>query len=111
MLKLFIEENWPKEDHLSSYEWIKSDQYFGILFQEEDVKWYDGSPEVQAFDAFAEKFMAIANVESIDEKEQRKPEWCYEFVRIGEEYQDIEIKGTYYSDNILSVSRAVLVNV
>jgi len=111
LLKLFIEENWPKEGNLTAYEWLKSDEYFGIIFHEEDVKWYESFPEVQAFDAFAEKFMEIANAESIDEKEQRKPDWFYEFVRIGEEYQDIETKGTYYSDNILSVSRAVLLNV
>ena len=105
LMKLFIEENWPESDNLDAYEWIKSDKYFGIIFQEEDVKWYDSFPEVQAFDAFAEKFMEIAG------EENRKLSWNYEFVRIGEEYQDIEIKGTYYSDHVLSVSRAIMVNV
>ena len=105
MLKLFIEENWPKEGNLPAYEWLKSDKYFGIIFHEEDVKWYESFPDVQAFDAFAEKFMEIA------EEENRKLSWSYEFVRIGEEYQDIETKGTYFSDNILSVSRAIMVNV
>lgn len=105
LLKLFIEENWPKEGNLTAYEWIKSDERFGIIFHEEDVKWYESYPEVQAFDAFTEKFMEIAD------SEEKKYNWFYEFVRIGEEYQDIETKGSYYSDNILSVSRAVLVNV
>lgn len=105
LLKLFIEENWPKEGNLTAYEWIKSDEHFGIIFHKEDVKWYESFPEVQAFDAFTEKFMEIAD------SEEKKYNWFYEFVRIGEEYQDIETKGSYYSDNILSVSRAIIVDV
>jgi len=105
LLKLFIEENWPKEGNLTAYEWIKSDEHFGIIFHEEDVKWYESYPEVQAFDAFTEKFMEIAD------SEEKRYNWFYEFVRIGEEYQDIETKGSYYSNNILSVSRAILVDV
>ena len=105
LLKLFIEENWPKEGNLTAYEWLKSDEYFGILFCEEDVKWYESFPEVQAFDAFAEKFMEIAD------SEEKRSDWHHEFVRIGEDFQDIEIKRSHYGDNILSVSRAIIVDV
>ena len=105
LLKLFIEENWPKEGNLTAYEWLKSDKYFGILFYEEDVKWYESFPDVQAFDAFAEKFSEIAD------SEEKRSDWHHEFVRIGEEYQDIEIKRSHYGDNILSVSRAIIVGV
>jgi hypothetical protein len=105
MLKLFIEENWPDKG-LAPLECLKSDQYFGYLFHEEDVKWYDSFPEVQAFAEFVRKFTEIAQG---GEADRRK--WQYEFARIGEDYNDVEVTGTYYNDCVLSVSRAIMVNV
>ena len=105
LLKLFVEENWPKEGSLSSLEWLKAQDHFGYVFHEEDVKWYESFPEVQAFYAFVRSFRVIAD------SEEKKQSWFYEFARIGEDYNDIETEYSLYSDGVLSVSRAIRLDV
>ena len=53
-----------------------------IFFAEDNVKWYDSYPEVQAHD----KLLSMA--------EEQSPEMCngYHFVRLGEEFDDIETR-------------------
>ena len=57
------------------------DGYGSYLFRWECIKWYDGSPWVQAFNQMIDKI-----VEKLDEE-------AYRWICIGEELDDVEIKG------------------
>ncbi len=63
-----------------------------VMFRFDGIKWYDSFPEIQAI----EEFMAHMSCE-IDLKDsednQVDGEELYRFVRIGEEYEDIEQRG------------------
>ena len=67
-----------------------------LKFKIGDVKWYDSYPDVQAFNNMMEFFR--------DEEHG----YCTEFVRIGEDYDDLETKQTgnrlLY---LLSVNRSI----
>ena len=108
-LKLYVDENFPtvgdliKDEDLQE---VETDSYCGYLFEQDDVKWYPNYAEVIAFTAFVSAFLELAegdNAEALD--------WNYEFVRLGEDYSDIE---TVYSNNasyLLGVRREIEVNV
>lgn len=98
-LKLFIDENFP-EDLAGNLKPLDSDTYFGYSFDDPDVKWYESYSEVIGFNDFVVKFNNLAE----------DTHWGYEFVRIGEEENDIESDGNEHCDNVLSVSRIVNFN-
>jgi len=64
------------------------------------VKWYDDYEDVKAFDEFKRKYGAL-----IDAQENGK-KWKFEFVRIGEDTNDVE-QEQHDSSYVLSVSRRI----
>lgn len=106
-MKLFIDENIKsqgikecfKEDEKTN----GKDKY--ILFQVDDVKWYDTYEDVIEFNEMVKRFKELADAED------NKLTWAYEFVRIGEEVNDIEIDESDGADNVLNVSRVVDINI
>jgi hypothetical protein len=96
-VKLFVDENFP-EELAGNLRPIKG-RYAGYLFEDEHVKWYDSYPEVIAFNRFVSNFLELA--------EQEEIAWCYEFMRIGEDSEDIEETQSDYADNQLRVSRCI----
>mgnify|MGYP003345355746 CR=1 FL=1 len=75
-----------------------------INYSAEDVKWYDSYPEVMAFAKFVDAYTTLADSEG-------GPSWAYDFIRVGEDYTDIE---TYESDKALgylSVHRTIVSDV
>ena len=103
-IKLFIDEHIP--------EWFRGDEYMttftgsnnlqGIKFDLQDVKWYESYPDVQGFEQALKKFEKLA-----DEADSK---WYFEFVRLGEEVEDIEERQSYGSNNLLYVSRSIECN-
>ena len=98
-IKLFIDENIP--------EWFRGDEYMstfekanlqGIKFDVREVKWYPSYADVHGFERAFEKFEKLA-----DENNR----WNWEFIRLGEEVEDVEQKRSYNSDNLLYVSRSI----
>lgn len=99
-IKLFIDENIP--------EWFRGDEYMstftgrdnlqGIKFDIQNVKWYESYPEVQGFEQALKKFEKLA-----DEGDK----WCWEFVVLGEEVNDIEERHSYHANNLIYVSRSI----
>ena len=99
-IKLFIDEHIP--------EWFRGDEYMstftgsnnlqGIKFDLQDVKWYESYPDVQGFEQALKKFEKLADEGS---------KWNWEFVRIGEETQDVEERWGDHSHNLLHVSRTI----
>jgi hypothetical protein len=99
LLKLFVEENFPKEE-LGALEPLESERYFGFLFEAEDVKWYDGFGDVGMFHAFSNKFRELG---------RDKKTWHDEFVRIGEDFNDIDVHTSMFSEGLLQVRREIVV--
>lgn len=97
-LKLYVDENFP-ESLKDALEPIKNGRYVGYLFHETDVKWYDSYPEIIEFNRFVSNFLELA--------EQEEIKWAYEFVRIGEDNDDVEENRSNYADYQLRVTRSI----
>lgn len=104
-MKLYVDENFPTVGDLIKDEDLKEFEvggYCGYLFEQDDVKWYDSYAEVIAFNEFVSAFLELAEGDNAEALE-----WSYEFVRLGENYDDIE---TVYSDDcayLLDVKREI----
>ena len=104
VLKLWLDENFPIKEFDENIRWFDK----GMVFECPDVKWYGSFPDVKAFEFAADKFIELCNAEVIEDT----PTFNYEFVRIGEELDDVEvIREGIDSHYILEVSRNITVEV
>ena len=69
-----------------------------IDFHVRDVKWYESYPDVQGFEQAMRKFESLA-----DDGDK----WLWEFVRLGENLDDVEERNSYNSEPLLYVSRSI----
>ena len=102
-MKLFVEENIGgtfKEDITEE----ESNERKYIKFYLEDVKWYDSYSDVIQFNKFIEAFVELAD------DDESKLTWAYEFVRFGEELNDIEVTESDGANNVMSIHRYVDLN-
>ena len=102
-MKLFVEENIGgtfKEDITEE----ESNNRKYIKFYLEDVKWYDSYSDVIQFNKFIEAFVELAD------DDESKLTWAYEFVRFGEELNDIEVTESDGANNVMSIHRYVDLN-
>jgi bacterioferritin (cytochrome b1) len=99
-MKLFIDENIGDtfKEYLTEEE---SNERKYIKFYLEDVKWYDSYTDVIQFNEFIKAFVELAD------DDESKLTWAYEFVRFGEELNDIEVTESDGSNNVMSVHRYV----
>jgi len=107
MLKLFVAENLPDE-----FEAHESDSGFRYLHCYIDaVKWYDSYEEVNAYTkAFNEWEQVFADPNHDPTRSEHAPICHYEFMRVGEEYEDVQYECSYGSDHALNLSREVYVD-
>jgi len=73
-----------------------------ILLRYEDVKWYSGYEHVTNVEVAFEKFSDTFRSDERDHRAQ------YEFVRIGEDTDDIESDRSSYADHRLNVERSII---
>jgi hypothetical protein len=99
-LRLFVDENFPK-DFKDNLEVICSSHYSGYVFSYEDVKWYDSWDDVKAFNAFVEQYTELI------EGEGAVLPWMYEFIRVGEDYEDIETASAGNAEHVIRVVRTI----
>ena len=81
-----------------------------MIFEEGATKWYSDYDEVKAFNEAVENYLGLMNM-GVNEGDD-PPEFSYEFVRIGEEYDDIETD--YQGDHceyMLGVSRSINIDI
>jgi hypothetical protein len=101
ILKIWLTANFPMEVFKDSIRWFDR----GIVLSEENVKWYDDYDEVKTFNYAVQKYLML-----MDEKGTSNdfPVFSYEFVRLGENYDDIvtEYEGVD-CECILGVSRSI----
>ena len=108
VMKLFMDENEPKDNQLFDksnedyYEVCDLGDKMMVKFLFPDIKWYETYPEVIAFMEFIKAFAKIANSGSST--------WEYEFIRIGEEYEDIDTQESDDNDHLISVRREIEYN-
>jgi hypothetical protein len=116
MLKLFVEENLPDEFEEHAVERSFAEVVFSkgestvfryLLFQFDSVKWYQGYEGVDVytclFSEWRSKFRDVTDPEG-------EPLFHYEFMRIGEDFEDIVYDCSPYGDNILRVDRRTYVD-
>jgi hypothetical protein len=79
-----------------------------LVFKIDDVKWYESYPDVQRFKAMMNTFHDGGDTFHDGGDDDEIPGYCTEFVRIGEDYDDVETEQT--GDHVvhfLSVRREI----
>jgi len=103
ILKLYVDENFPRNEELREcLSPIKAPRVWGYHFICDDVKWYESYTFVKEFNEFVVKFNQL-----LMENERARPTWAFEFVRLGEDANDIEEERSENADGILYVSREI----
>jgi hypothetical protein len=98
-LRLFVDENFP-EEFKYCLEVIGSSTYCGYVFSCESVKWYSNYSDVAEFNKFTEAYTELIDGEA-------GLPWVYEFIRIGEDTEDIEAVSAGAADYVLQVRRTI----
>lgn len=107
-LKLFIDENLPDEFEVNG----KGEERYLYCFIN-SRKWYDGYEEVDKYNKlFSEWDEMFADPDDPIAKEglRAEPIFNYEFMRIGEEYEDVEYHQSCGADHALNMSRETYVD-
>jgi hypothetical protein len=108
ILKLYIDENFPKcwrDEDIEYLKPIKASNAWGYHFIADNIKWYSDYPEIREFNEFAEKFVVFS--ESKEGADAKQLSWAYEFVRLGEQSDDVEEERSNNADFILCVRREI----
>ena len=112
LLKLWFDENYPHKE--AKDEWCACIQYDeenkAILVSYQDVKWYDDYEHPQAVD---KAFTDIDELLSVQDSKMHYTDpnvtpfnIAWEFVRIGEEYNDLETRMSNNADYVIAVHRS-----
>lgn len=105
VLKLWLSENFPMDLFDEHIRWFGR----GMILEEQGIKWYQDYDEIKAFNSSVEKYYGLMNMGAEDGDDP--PKFSYEFVRIGENYDDIETD--YRGDHceyLLGVDRSVTID-
>lgn len=102
-LKLWVDENYPVKEAVTEWEAkLETDEETYLMLTYDHVKWYDGYSHVTAVQRALGLFC-----ETFDEAGPEEAVAAYEFVRIGEETEDIQENRSDWSDYRLGVRREV----
>jgi hypothetical protein len=107
-LKLYVDENLPDEFKVVG----EGDRRYLHCYID-GVKWYDSYEEVDTYSKlFSEWDEMFADPDDPSAKEglQADTIFQYEFMRIGEDYEDVEYHQSYGADHVLNMSREVYID-
>ena len=107
-LKLYVDENLPDEFKVIG----EGDRRYLHCYID-GVKWYDSYEEVDTYSKlFSEWDELFADPDDPSAKEglQADTIFQYEFMRIGEDYEDVEYHQSYGADHALNMSREVYID-
>lgn len=105
-LKLYVDENLPDQFKVVGE---GDDRY--LLLEFGGIKWYEGYEEVDAYcRAFSEWEETFADPNPDPTRSEHAPIFHYEFMRIGEEYEDVDYHCSYGSDHALNLSRETYID-
>ena len=101
-IKLFIDENVPEvfrsDEYMRLFSGGMPKRVQGIKFTMNGWKWYESYPEVQAFEQAIQKFEKLSD---------GGDKWLWEFVRLGEEVEDVEERSCAEAESLLYVVRSI----
>jgi hypothetical protein len=116
LLKLWFDANYPhneaKHDWGAEIKYLQEDRAIMVYYN--DVKWYEAYEHPQAVDKMFSEIDALLDaltVTTVKDGVSQDPnvtpfEIAYEYVRLGEEYQDIEINMSINADCVIAVNRS-----
>lgn len=102
-LKLYADETFP--DQFEVRGGAKGDKY--LLLEFGGIKWYEGYEEV---DVYTRAFSEWESMFRDEADPEGAPIFHYEYMRIGEEYEDVVYECSYGSDHALNLSREVYID-
>ena len=113
LLKLYADETFP--DQFEVHEDNNRIEGFRYLMLEFDsIKWYEGYEGVdvytRAFSEWDDKFSDESEEQDEDNAGYYEPIFHYEFMRIGEDYEDVEYHQSYGADHALNMSREIYID-
>jgi len=116
-LKLFVETNFPEDLRNDADGFDGGLKVFDTPtrlvyeFKNTHVKWYDSYPEVAAFEQFWDSFEALCENRTpnapAEDADTESVDWAAEYVRLGENHDDIEERSLGEADWLLRVSRTI----
>lgn len=104
VVKLWLEGNFPMEEWDSCIRWFDR----GMIFECDNVKWYDGIPEVAAFKKCADEFIELF---CDYDRVMGESVGAYEFMWVGEGIEDMEHDREGNHGYLLDISRKIEINV
>ena len=108
-LDMYMRENFPEalKEEGADGDGLRRLAHGGRVIWElilTNVKWYDTYDDVKAFEVFWNRFVDIADTA---EEDDEPVAWACEFIRIGENMEDIEERSSTDSDWLLQVNRTI----
>jgi len=114
MLKLYVDETFPDKFEVHGDD-NRIEGFRYLMLEFDSVKWYEGYEGVdvytRAFSEWDDKFFDESEEQDEDNAGNYAPIFHYEFMRIGEDYEDIVYDQSEGSEVILGVDRNAYVNV
>jgi hypothetical protein len=110
LLKLWFDENYPHA--VATNEWEARITYDpesrGISVYYNDVKWYDTYEHPQQIEKVFDAIDTLLDKEQLAEPDEDAVSFniAWEFVRLGEEDQDTEIRMSANADAVIAVNRS-----
>lgn len=104
-LKLFVDENLPYE-----FEVIGEGDRRYLQCNLHSIKWYEGYDEVQQYNKAFSEWDGMFTDPDPDPTQDHESMFHYEFIRIGEAYEDVEYECSYGADQALNMSREVYID-
>ena len=102
LLKLYVDENLPDKFEVIG----EGDKRYLHCFID-GVKWYAGYEDVDVYSRMFDEWDKLF----IDgEDPHGESVFNYEFMRVGEEYEDVEYHSNYGADHALNLSREVYID-
>ena len=106
LIKLWLQENFPMGTFHDYIRWFDR----GMVFEDDSVKWYEDYDDVKAFNASVYKYFGLMHMSAEDGDDP--PKFCYEFIRVGENYDDVETEHCGdHCEFLLNVTRTITVEV
>jgi uncharacterized NAD(P)/FAD-binding protein YdhS len=104
LIKLWLDENRPDSIiHEEDFKGYQRGNLRGYYVEYDGVKWYDSYPNMQDFNSYVSKYIVLFCGES-------KTSAAYEFMRIGENYEDIEVDRNGDYNHVLELERRVIID-
>ena len=105
VVSLWLKSNFPFDDWGITDRTIteKSDPNYSFVFHVHDIKWYDGYPAIVRMEELILKFAELFC-------SGLSPVAACEFMRSGEEAEDIESEQYGDVDHVLSIAKSIDIN-